>query len=141
MPNWLRWTLVLPAALAGYVVIQLVVGLSSESMPLPQVLRDWYSQAMNSIVAPWAFVMIGARTAPVGRALPTGIALAVLYGIFTGVVAALAVMATTLTAPLWWILLSAVAGVVTVVVTCVHIYREDQAHGQFSHDTSETATG
>lgn len=140
MPNWLRWTLVLPAAVAGYVAIQFVVGFSSESLPLPSVLRDWYSQAMNSIVAPWAFVMIGAKTAPVGRALPTGIALAVLYGIFTGVVAALAVVATTLNTPLWWILVSGLVSVITVVVTCVQIYRQEHPSGQFSQ-RSKTATG
>jgi hypothetical protein len=51
MPSWLRWTLVLPAALGSYIAIQFVVAFSSELMPLPEVMRNWYSQALNLLGA------------------------------------------------------------------------------------------
>jgi hypothetical protein len=126
MPSWLRWTLVLPVAVVSFVVIQFFVAFSSEQMPLPGVLRDWYSQALNSIAAPWAFVFLGAQTAPNGRALPTAISLAVAFSVFTGAVMALAFMVGSFSQPLWWLLVSAVMGVVTVVATCVQIYKEAQ---------------
>ena len=103
MPTWLRWTLVFPAAIVSFVLIQLAVGLSSEQMPLPGAVRDWYSQALNVFVAPWLFVLAGARTAPGGRALPTAISLAVVYSVFTGLMSVVAIMATRLNQPLWWI--------------------------------------
>ena len=63
MPNWLRWILVVPASLVAYIGIQLVTGFSSERLPLPDIAQDLYSQAVNSVLGPWAFVYVGAQTA------------------------------------------------------------------------------
>ena len=125
MPNWLRWVLILPAALVSYVGIQILVGLSSENLPLPDKFQDWYSQAANSVAGAWAFIYAGALTAPRGRQFPTGVALAVLFGVVTGSVLTLAASARELSHPLWWIALTALASLVTCIAACVQLRRRD----------------
>lgn len=64
MPNWLRWLLVLPVALAGYLGIQILVGIGSENLPLSDSLQDSASQLINSFLGPWAFVYPSSKLVP-----------------------------------------------------------------------------
>lgn len=125
MPNWLRWILVLPASLVAYIGIQLITGLSSEQLPLPDVAQDLYSQAINSILGPWAFVYAGARISPLGRRFFTSVALAILFGVFTGSVGVLAVISNVQSGQRWWLVASAVVGLVAAGVTCVQVQRSE----------------
>ena len=125
MPNWLRWILVLPGAVGAYLGVGLLVGLSSEELPLPDAIQDWYSQAMNSVVGPWVLVYAGARIAPRGRRFVTSVVLAVLFGVLTGAIAPLGLLLEHRSHPYWWFAVSAIAGIVTVIVACVQVQRSE----------------
>ncbi len=83
MPNWLRWTLVLPVAVIAYFAIQVVVGIGSERLPLSDYLQDSASQLINSILGPWAFVYPSSKIAPVGKSFQTAVFLTTLFFIIT----------------------------------------------------------
>jgi hypothetical protein len=123
MPNWLRWILALPAALVAYIASQILVGLLSEELPLPAAFRDWSSQAANSVVGPWALIAAGAAVAPRGRAFFVSVILAVGFGVLTCVVGALAFLDDDPTVARWWLVLSSLLGMATVIVTCVQFQR------------------
>jgi len=123
MPNWLRWILAVPAAVVAYVASQVLVGLMSEGLALPATFRDWSSQAANSVVGPWALVAAGAAVAPRARAFHMSVVLAVAFGVLTGVAGALAFLVDKPAHPRWWLLLSGLLGMATVIVTCVQIQR------------------
>ena len=79
MPDWLRWFIVLPTALAAYFGVQASVGVQSETWPLPDVLQDWLSQAINTVVGPWMFVYAGSAVAPRKSAASATIVLAATF--------------------------------------------------------------
>jgi peptidoglycan/LPS O-acetylase OafA/YrhL len=124
MPTWLRWVVVLPTAIASYLGIQILIGLQSEMAPFPDILQDLWSQGLNSIIGPWAFVYSGARVAPRRWILETGVTLAVFYGIFTGAIATLALLDPTPTYSPWWLAICALLGIVTVIATCVQLRKQ-----------------
>jgi hypothetical protein len=130
MPTWLRWLLVLPAAVMSYVGIQILVGIQSETLSFPDWLQDLWSQGMNSIVGPWAFVFVGARVAPPRRAFETSVTLAVIFGIFTGVVGVLALLHPSHVRSPWWLGLTAVLGIVIVIATCFQFRDKPQLAGR-----------
>lgn len=70
-----RWILVLPAAIAAYVVVNLLVGIASEGG------KDALSQLVNSFVAPAVLVYAGAYVAPVYRFV-VAVVLAVAHTVF-----------------------------------------------------------
>jgi len=59
-PHWLRWFLVLPAAVAAYAVVQLI---NAVFAPAP----DWVIRWFSSFADPCAFVLVGSLTAPKAR--------------------------------------------------------------------------
>lgn len=73
-PDW-RWLAVLPVALVGSVIAQLITILVTAYLP------DWVSQLVGSATVPAGFVMLGARVAPSRKVQCAGV-LAVLW-IFT----------------------------------------------------------
>lgn len=121
MPTWLRWVLVFPAALASYLGIQLLVGIQSEFLSFPDSVQDLWSQGVNSIAGPWAFVFSGARVAPSTRAFATGVTLAAIYITFTAAITALALLNPTPAGFTWWVGVSGVVGVVIVIATCFQL--------------------
>ncbi len=123
MPNWLRWCLMLPVALAAYLLIQIGVGLASEALPYPDNVQDMLSQFLNSFAGPWAFIYVGAKLAPHGKALPTAIGLAVLFGIIilAGNVMIFAIESTT--HHVLWVTSTNIICLAVVVATCFQVAR------------------
>ena len=72
MPAWLRWVLVLPAALLGYVGVELVNAVVSMLGPFPEGMADFFVP----FAGPAAFVWAGALTSPIRSSL-VSLALAV----------------------------------------------------------------
>ena len=136
MPYWLRWTLVLPAALGAYLGIQILVGLSSELFNLPWILpSDWenaaqdrLSQGLNSVVGPIALIYAGALTSPKGYRFHTSIALAVLFGVVTGGILALSLFSAQQYHPLWWIFTTSAASIAAVIVACIKIHQTEGSY-------------
>jgi len=135
MPNLLRWILVIPASLGAYFGIQILVGLSSELLDLPwflpsdwkDVAKDWWSQGLNSVAGPIALIYAGSFTSPKGHRFHTSIALAVLFGVIAGGIIAVSLFSTQLLYPQWWLLMTTIASIVTVIIVCIRIQRtEDQ---------------
>jgi len=120
MPNWLRWILVLPVALLSYFAIQVLVGIQSDTLPLPGSIQDLWSQGVNSVVGPWAFVFVGAKMAPPPRAFETAVTLGVVYGMFTGAVAILALLNSNRVHNPLWLTTAGALGVLAVIGTCLH---------------------
>lgn len=70
--TWVRWALVLPAAVAAFFASQLV------GIVLTLFAPDLWSQLINSALGGYAFVYIGARTAP-REATAIAVVLAVIF--------------------------------------------------------------
>jgi len=125
MPDWLRWVLMLPAALIAYFAIQVGVGLASEMIPYPDSVQNLVSQFLNSVVGPWAFVYTGAKLAPQGRALYAAIGLAVLFGVFAGAITVMVLVIRPTTHSAWWIAGTSVISLAMVVASCLQVAREE----------------
>lgn len=81
--RWVRWALVLPAAVAGAIVAQAAVIVITIFVPWPEV-----SRIVSSFAMPLAFVALGSRVAPSQRVRVAGILtviMLVLHGMFWGV--------------------------------------------------------
>ena len=127
-----RWILVLPIAIAAYVVMSLLIGISSEiagselgNWPgASQELKNFLSQLGNSIAAPVALVYVGARMAP-SHAFVVAVTLAAVHTAITLFVAVIGVandVQTFLTDEYylgsWWLLVSTLISIVAVAGTC-----------------------
>ena len=138
MPGWLRWLLVLPASIAAYLGIQIVVGLLSELINLPwfipsgweDVYQDWISQGLNSVVGPVALIYAGVRTSPRGHRFQTSVALAVLLG----GLAAFSLFLPQQSSPRWWLLTTTAASVITVIAVCIQIQGTEGGNGVVLED-------
>jgi hypothetical protein len=126
MPDWLRWVLMLPAALIAYLAIQAGVGLASEMIPYPDSIQDLVSQFLNSVVGPWAFVYTGAKIAPQGRALHAAIGLAALFGVFIVAINVLIFVIRPSTHPVWWIAGTSVISLAVVVASSLQVAFEER---------------
>lgn len=73
----MRWILVLPAAVLGFAVAQLVTILVTAFFP------DAISQLMSSATTPIGFILLGARLAPTSKVRVAGF-LAILMVLFEG---------------------------------------------------------
>lgn len=123
---WLRWVLVLPAAVAGYFAAAFAMAVVFGSMS-----RSWdpaYSDfpdpsfklaLLRSYLEPAAFVYAGAVTAP-GRRFPVSVTLSLLLAGF--IIFAFA-RATQIRGFDWFTALCNGMGLVALVGICVHIYR------------------
>lgn len=73
----MRWLLVLPTAVLGFAVAQLVTILVTAFFP------DAISQLVGSITTPIGFILLGSRVAPIRRVQVAGV-LAILMVLFHG---------------------------------------------------------
>jgi hypothetical protein len=120
----LRWVAVLPAAIGGYLGIQLVVIISNSFSGLPEIVVNIFDQLLNSWVAPGAFVLAGAITAPFHRFI-TGVVLTVLFSLVTGALLALRLTSQQeFSTPLWWLVVSLIIGLVACIAACVQLHHE-----------------
>jgi len=125
MPNWLRWTLILPVAVIAYFAIQIVVGIGSERLPLSDYLQDSASQLINSILGPWAFVYPSSQIAPVGKSSQTAVFLTTLFFIITIVMGYILLRAGNTGHPIWWFVVTGLVSLGSAVVACQQVRRGD----------------
>jgi hypothetical protein len=127
MKTWLRWILVLPAAVAAYFGVQIAV-------IVVEAINDFFwdshsvrwTQFVNSVAGPAAFVWCGAFVAP-GYRFVTAICLSIVMTIFESVVATLVFYSGSRTLDFegWWLIGMGVAGLVACVIACV-VVREKE---------------
>jgi hypothetical protein len=89
-PNWLRWVLVLPAAVCAYVVLKMVGAIVDKLLPIPTFLLTLYYSAMS----PVAFVSAGVVTAPSNKFV-TALVLTIVNAIFAAVIVTMAAVERT----------------------------------------------
>ena len=80
-------------------------------------------QLINSGIGPWAFIMAGAKTAPAHRFV-TGIVLAVIFVLFTGIALAALLMSNN-NEPMWFNLLALLIGLIVAVVVIIQLKEEE----------------
>jgi hypothetical protein len=84
-PTWLRWLLVVPAALAGFLAIQIVIViLSFFSGSWLSWLPDWAIQLINSAASGYALVYAAAWTAPRAKVV-VAVSATILVAVIAGV--------------------------------------------------------
>jgi hypothetical protein len=131
----LRWIAVLPAAVAAYLGIQVVVALGNSFAPGPESWINIWCQLINSIAGPYCFVLAGAKTAPLHRFI-TAIVLTVLYSLASGVLLTLVLTSQQqFSTPLWWFVTSLVIGLVAAIVACIQLHHKEPAYPEVQATT------
>lgn len=126
-PTWLRWALVLPAAIAAYLGIQVLVALGNSFTGLPDVVETFYSQFVNSVAGPVAFVLAGAYVAPKSR-FGVALALTLLHAITTATVVTIALTTGRHSTPSWALVGACALGIVATIVACYLLYQTEHGH-------------
>ena len=124
---WLRWVLVLPAAVAGYFTAAFVLGVvfGSISRSWDPAYADfpnptWKLVLLRGLLEPAAFICAGVATAP-SRRFTVSIVLSVLLG---GFIIFAFLRATQQRGFDWFCALSNFIGLVALVTLCVLLYRD-----------------
>ncbi len=126
LPDWLLWTLVLPAAAGAWVGAQvsiMIVGNVFYPMGLWN-LATWFVKVGTVVAAPYGFVWAGAQTAP-RHSFIVAIALTVVHAIFATAIFVLAIGVERIAAPLWWIITGYIVGITVTIVACVQFRRKE----------------
>jgi hypothetical protein len=135
MNHTLRWIAVLPAAIGGYLGIQVVVAIANSFSGYPESLINLWCQLINSIDGPYCFVLAGAKTAPFHRFI-TAVVLTMLYSLANGVLLTLVLTSQRqFSTPLWWFVTSLIIGLVTAIVVCVQLQAAELADATDSKST------
>ena len=127
----LRWLAVLPAAIFAFVFTNLLFGVLSLLLAIPETANTYITQAINSIFPPYYFVYIGARVAPAGR-FYVAIVLTVISAMLAGAIVAMAVLLPAfgrtipMNAPLWWLVVTVVLGLGAGVFALVRVQKEER---------------
>jgi hypothetical protein len=135
-PVWLRWTLMLPAALVASLVIQIVIAIVSSLSHDVSVLSwfpDWVIQLINSVAGGFAFVWAAGWMAPRGKTV-VAIIFTVLITLLVGMVAMASLLIPT-SVPLRLGLAGDVLIIGGAVWACISIYQEQRTQiGARSYD-------
>jgi hypothetical protein len=121
--QWWRWLLVLPSAIAAYLLIVLPIAQITEVWFLPAAAQDVLSQLVHSLLGPWAFVYVGARVAPHSHFL-TALSLTVLNGMLVAAVITAALMRQFPWQQILYVLATSVAGVVVTLFVTYGFHRD-----------------
>jgi hypothetical protein len=127
IPNWLRWVLVLPAAIVSYFAIQIVIAIMNSFTPFPESFENIFCQLINSVAGPYCFVVAGTMLAPKYNFI-VSITLTVLYVIINTTILVIAIMNGSSTIPLWWLIITSILGIITTIYACARFHKEE------SHD-------
>ena len=122
----MRWILVLPAAVGAYFSVQIAI-------TLVNLLQDFFwsmgserwTQLINSIAGPAAFVWCGTKTAPKYRANVSIILATASSCVLIGLVVFMFCKARTYDFEFWWIVISASAGVFGAIASAAYIHSEE----------------
>jgi len=119
VPNWIRWILLLPAAVLAYFLVQVAGGLASETWPLSDSMQDFLSQIFNSVLGPWALVRAGSAIAPWRNSFTVAVLLSIAYGLLsTGFVAYALINGVEVGYPTWWFVTSSILGLGALFYAC-----------------------
>ncbi|HEV2327953.1 MAG TPA: hypothetical protein VGY56_04085 [Verrucomicrobiae bacterium] len=130
---WLRWILVLPAAIAGWIGVQVILIMVSAIVDitwtggLGGLNDDRTVQFLNSIASAWAFVFAGAKTSPSSRG-KTALCLTASYVFAASVVIFLAKQIES-EKGFWgtdWYLICLGASAITMALTSSGICKEEK---------------
>ena len=117
LKTWVRWLLVLPAAVGAFLGIQLVMVIVLWVEP------NRWAQLLNSLAGPFCFVYAGARVAP-DKPTVVAVVLAVICATFYAVVVTKALV-THSYEPMGWLVLTSIVSVVAAIVACIQIHQAD----------------
>lgn len=121
-----RWILVLPVAMTAFIAVAFVLALGAY-LPLPGDQPKWIQpalfQMLVSIVAPYVFVIAGAKTAP-DRRFTVGVALATGYAVYAGYVMTSGLAAGKYQETRTWTIALFVLGVLAAAAACVQLWRD-----------------
>jgi len=123
MKPWLRWILVLPAAIGSLAGIEAILLIASL---IPHILPDIFIQILSCLICPIAFVTGGAKTAPSHRGA-TAICLTIIYAIVEGIL--LTIIIVTKAEGGWrlvWLGVCSVLGIAAGVKIC-HNFQKNEA--------------
>lgn len=125
MKPWLRWVLVLPAAVGAYAGAQVLVIIGSLIGFFDG--GDTWAQFIGSILCPAAFVWFGSKSAPSHRLL-TAICLAVLLSMLLYWAAQLlSDMGVTRASNVYvWTVICDLASILSSILTCYAIYEQEK---------------
>jgi hypothetical protein len=118
-PNWLRWILILPAAICAYLILAIIGSIVYKLLPIPAFLVTLY----YSVMSPIAFVATGVVTAPSNK-FATAISLTIINAIFAAVIVTLAVIRQSGTVPIWWLVVCMLIGIVATIGFCAEFKEE-----------------
>lgn len=136
MPHWLKWILVLPAAIGAFVGVQILVVAGSLFLDS----GSGYAQFASALLCPAAFVSAGSRVAPVYRHI-TAICLTILVAILSTAIVTKVVMDRHETrSGLAWLVICGVAGIVVCVFECHSFNEEEPAQGSRSRERESSPT-
>ena len=121
----LRWIAVLPVAIAAYFALAFLTAILQE-LTIWRLKYIW--ELTSAIFAPFAFVYLGAKTAP-NNHLITAISLALLHAvclalIFGFIGYALIMQNHQFKDPVWWDAIKAVIGVIMTIWACANISKK-----------------
>jgi hypothetical protein len=118
VPPWLKWILVLPAAIGGFVVVQIFIVLGGLFLDT----GSYYAQFASALLCPAAFVSAGSTVAPAYRYI-TSICLTIVVAILqTALLTWLIIEKRETTSGLAWLIFCGLAGVVACVAECHAFY-------------------
>ena len=129
IPNYLRWILIFPAAVAAFIGVQLIIAVVNSFTPLPEKLINIFCQFANSIAGPFVFVLVGARIAPSYKYY-TSVSLTVIYTLFSAIIAYRAIQSQESADPLWWLITSIILGLLAAIFACSIIKTEERKNIQ-----------
>jgi len=128
---WLRWILLLPLAIAGYVATQVAVGFFSSwaGSIIPAFGNDVASQFANSIIGPICFVLVGAKIAP-KYSFIVAICLTVVHTTLIITVISMSMSMAFLadanaTYPLGWLIFTSLVSMVATIFCCLFLRYQD----------------
>lgn len=125
IPDWLRWVLVIPAAIGAYFGIQIAVALGNSFSPGPEIFINIFCQIVNSVAGPYCLVWAGAKTAPSNRFV-VAIILTVIHAIVNGVVVTLGIISNRFSVGyIVWIIFVCLLGIAATIVCCLQ-FKDDE---------------
>ncbi|MCX6907234.1 MAG: hypothetical protein NTY01_04235 [Verrucomicrobia bacterium] len=136
-PDWLRWVLVLPAAIVSFFGVQFAVAIGLSIFPF---LSDSFVQFWNSIMGSAFLVVGGAQTAPKHR-FTVALTLSVIWTVFGGlVIAARIFIPGHYSDAFWWLCVCNFIGIVATVVVCV-VYHQMETKTRLKDAWRKRGTG
>lgn len=140
--NWLRWILVLPAAIMAYELCSIVISLGF-------LITDFFWEVNSKnwkdllayLACPACFVLCGTKTAPAHKMI-TGIVLTMLHAIAWAVLATLIYEkfgVPSFSVLLLWRAICVIGGIVVTVMVCSDLHQKEKAEHAIAEREAEAS--